>query len=572
MNSNILLNRPAIRGHELRKGVETFAHHVCKALKLRPVSIAWAPIATAAINPSGNMYLAAVRDDALIKRADVLRYLGFVVHELLHRKFTDFSAMPSYGEAKILAALHNAIEDAWIERRAIKQGLLGNIEALLTGLLHGMTAQALNEVQDWAAPEQFPFVLAIVARGYPGVSVPVAPGLEPIFAEAARRVDKCNSSTDTLDLARWVLAQLQALPKQQPKQQPEQQGDGQGDGQGEGQGEGEQQGEQQGDGQGEGAQGEQQGEQGQGQGQGEGEQQGQGDGQGESQGEGQGEGEQQGQGAPSPARPVVGDETARQVEPTLDAPDEAGSRGSFTSKQAIKRTGYHLADDARMVLNEISAPRLERDVRTLFENTATTLYSPGRRSGSINTGALGKFGTTERLFKQRRDIEGIDSAVVIVIDVSGSMFTSQRRRINNAILTAAVLIKVLQRGGVSVCVTTFGDESSVAVPWSTPTPKALQILTRIIDGNNTNDYAALKHAHDLLLARDEARKVCFVLTDGNGDVDSTREQVKAGEALGITTIGVGIQLEVGHIYSNHIIVRNIETLATASLAKIKVAA
>lgn len=535
MNANILLNRPAIRGHELRKGIEAFAHHVCSALKLRKVSVSWQPIPTAAINAGGNMYLAAVRDDALIKRADVLRYLGFVVHELLHRKYTDFAVEPSPGEPSLLRALQNAVEDAWIERRAIRAGLLGNIDSLLVGLLRGMTAQAAAEAADWTDPCNYPFALAVTMRDY-GVTVPLAEGLGPIFAEATKRVDQCQSSADCLDLARWVLAQLQALPEPQPEPQ-----DGDQDGE---------------------PQGEPQGEQGNNQGEP------QGEGQGDTQGQGQGDGEP----SPGPARPATGDEKARQVEPTLDAPDGTGSRGSFTAKHQVKQGGYHLADEARMVLSEISAPRLERDVRTLFENTATTLHTPGRRSGSINAGALGKFGTTDRLFKQRRDIEGIDSAVVIVIDVSGSMFTRSRSRINNAILTAAVLVKVLQRAGVAVCVTTFGDESSIAVPWSTPTPKALQILARIIDGNNTNDYAAIKHAHDLLLARDEARKVCFVLTDGNGDEDSAREQVKAGEALGITTIGVGIQLEVSHIYPNSIRVRNIETLATASLAKIKVAA
>ena len=136
MNPNILLNRPAIRGHELRKGVEAFAHHICAGLKLRQVRIEWhGGITTAAINACGDMYLAAVRDDALIKRADVLRYLGFVVHELLHRRYTDFSVECRSSDPRMLRILHNAVEDAWIERRAIRSGLLGNIEALLVGLL-----------------------------------------------------------------------------------------------------------------------------------------------------------------------------------------------------------------------------------------------------------------------------------------------------------------------------------------------------------------------------------------------------------------------------------------------------
>jgi len=108
MNPNILLNRPAIRGHELRKGVESFAHHICAGLKLRQVRVEWhGGVTTAAINAYGDMLLAAVRDDALIKRADVLRYLGFVVHELLHRRYTDFSVECRSSDPRMLRVLQD---------------------------------------------------------------------------------------------------------------------------------------------------------------------------------------------------------------------------------------------------------------------------------------------------------------------------------------------------------------------------------------------------------------------------------------------------------------------------------
>ena len=221
MNPKILLNRPAIRGYELRQGIEAFAHHVCSGLRLRPVTVQWeAGITTAAINAHGAMLLAAVRDDALINRAEVLKYLGFVVHELLHRRYSDFAVRPNSSDPKTLRVYHNAIEDAWIERRAIRSGLLGNIESLLVGLLRGMTDRARAEVQDWTDPAQYPFALAVTCRQYPGVSVPLAQGLAPIFAEASRRIDQCQSSTDTMDVARWVLDQLRNLPDQQ--QDPQQ--------------------------------------------------------------------------------------------------------------------------------------------------------------------------------------------------------------------------------------------------------------------------------------------------------------------------------------------------------------
>jgi cobalamin biosynthesis protein CobT len=222
-------------------------------------------------------------------------------------------------------------------------------------------------------------------------------------------------------------------------------------------------------------------------------------------------------------------------------------------------------------LQPVTAPRLESEVRRLFEDSGSTLFQQHRKSGSINVGSLGRFGTTDRLFKQRRDVEGIDSAVVIVLDVSGSMF-ADAGRIRAALPTAALLIRVLQRAGVAVALVTFGDVSSVAIPFNTPTPKALETLRRIDSGGSTNDYAALKQAHDMLLARPESRKVCFVLTDGNGAVDDAKEQVNAGTNLGITTIGIGMELDVSEVYPINITVNRLSTLATASLAKIKLAA
>lgn len=210
-------------------------------------------------------------------------------------------------------------------------------------------------------------------------------------------------------------------------------------------------------------------------------------------------------------------------------------------------------------------------MRRLFEDSGLTLFTQNRKAGSINVGALGRFGTTDRLFKQRRDIEGIDSAVVIVLDVSGSMFQVSSR-IKAALSTASLLIRVLNRAGVAVSVVTFGDDASVAVPFSTPTAKAIELLRGVCPDGSTNDYAALKYAHDLLLARPESRKVCFVLTDGEGEQAAARQQVDSGFTLGITTIGIGMQLNVAGVYPINLHIQNLNSLATASLAKIKLAA
>jgi cobalamin biosynthesis protein CobT len=76
----------------------------------------------------------------------------------------------------------------------------------------------------------------------------------------------------------------------------------------------------------------------------------------------------------------------------------------------------------------------------------------------------------------------------------------------------------------------------------------------------------------LLIQRPENRKIVFVVTDGQGKPDAVRQQVTSGNALGITTIGVGIRTNVSSIYGQAVTVRDIADLGNASFKQIKLAA
>ena len=203
-----------MKGYQLRQGIEAAAHRICSALGLPPVTITWSRISTAAINQHGSIMLANVADDEIVTQTLVNKYTGFVVHELLHRKYTNFHVN---SDKSYVRSLHNAIEDAWIERSAIASGLTGNIEPLLKTLVDCMVDESLNKVQDWADPAVYPFALAVWARKF-AKRTPVPLNLHPVFDEAARRIDTCRDSADTLAVAEWVFSQLQIPPSQAPDQ------------------------------------------------------------------------------------------------------------------------------------------------------------------------------------------------------------------------------------------------------------------------------------------------------------------------------------------------------------------
>jgi hypothetical protein len=304
------------RGYEFKRAVVIAIHKICSDIGLRPVEVQWdGGVQTACINKSGSVKLANVKDDAVLTQGDLMRYVGMAVHELLHWMYTDFDAVHSaYAHGQYIAQLHNALEDAWIEGKGIKAGLTGNIEELLSALINGMVAEGLayknrrGEAIDWSDPVQYPFVLAVYGRKHAKIKVPLALGLEPIFAEAIKRLNTCGNSWDTLEVAKWVFDQLNNVNTQdepvQPPTNPTNPSDDEGD-----------------------------------------DENGSGDPSDEPTG-----GEQGGDTPtpkPDPAKPPTKDgETvrAREVEPTANPPEGAGSGGTYSTDD-VMRKGYHTRAD-----------------------------------------------------------------------------------------------------------------------------------------------------------------------------------------------------------------------------------
>jgi cobalamin biosynthesis protein CobT len=221
--------------------------------------------------------------------------------------------------------------------------------------------------------------------------------------------------------------------------------------------------------------------------------------------------------------------------------------------------------------------KLRYQVRRMFENTGTEEFQRNRKTGSLNIAALPTMATNDRLFKRRHEVAGVDSAVVIAVDVSGSMFGHPPEgpsayNICHAVHTCAALLHTLHHAGVATSVITFGSEVSLLKPWSMHYRKVFPMLECLGAGGGTNDSDALRLAHRMLYARNEARKVAFVLTDGVGDMSETHNQAIAGARLGVTTIGVGIKHDVSYVYPNNVTVNSLADLGTVAFTKLKLAA
>lgn len=519
-------------GMEFRLGLEDAGHKICSALGLAPVTFVWSNSATTAgISNTGQIVLPNVDDDDTLPRALFDRYAGYLLHELLHRKYTDFNVR---GGDQYLRQLHNAVEDIWIERRAINEALTGNAEPLLTSLINNIIANIKPSAANWADPAIYPFALACYGRRY-ATPVPIAEGLQPIFDEASRRIDSATSSSDTMRIAKWVYDQLHALPESSDKPEPDQ-GEGQGEGQGDGSGDGS--GSPQND---------------------------SGDAQNESQGGNKGDHKK----SPGKAVSPKGFTKVFNVEPTLKKRPSTKS-GSFDRAAGMVSIRDHLGHRQHNIM-PVPGGKLRYEVKRMFENTGRDEFLPNLSRGRLNTAALHTLAAgNDKVFKRRREVAGIDSAVCLLIDVSGSM---NRYQTEVAVSTAYALLETLEQAGVKTSVLTFGSCVAVLKPFESRSIKRHRDqLSTLGDGGGTNDYYAVRIAHEMLSKQDAQRKVVFVLTDGMGDMDSTKAQVKAGEALGITTVGVGICEDVSSVYSKSVAVNDLNEVAQTSFRQIKLAA
>jgi len=529
-----------LNGYEFRIAIDGACHKLCSELSLPQVTVSWTEVTTARINARGDIELANVADDAIIDRKTFDKYVAFILHELLHRKYTDFNAS---GDNQYIDQLHNAIEDAWIENTCIAEGLVGNAEDLLSSVIDGMSTDALDAWDDkWHHPARYPFLLAVYARKHAKVKLPLAEGLEPIFDGACARLATVQNSFDTLAIAVWVFDQLQNIDNKnpQPKGDSDKPSDGNPDGQGKGNG----------------AETDEKGS--------------------TSDDQGQGEGT-----TPAPTgkacSPVKknGDICkARPVEPMSKAPDGAGAGGTYSKTYGITKRG-HTRSGAQFKADVNVGAKLRYEVRKLFENTGTSEYQPKRKAGALNVNALHTVPQgNDRVFKRRLDVEGIDSAVVIVLDVSQSMFANdlENSPMQCAINACASLLDALSKAGVDTALLTFGDEVGVAKKFSDNAKKTIDALRHTGSGGCTNDYFAVRYAHELLHGHSAQRKVCFVLTDGEGMVTETKAQVDSGENLGITTIGLGIQQNVSNVYKHNVTVRDVHSIGSVAFNKIKLVA
>lgn len=234
------------------------------------------------------------------------------------------------------------------------------------------------------------------------------------------------------------------------------------------------------------------------------------------------------------------------------------------------------------------------------------IHTPGHKKGKLHAPDFHKLMRNDsRVFKQKQESTALNTAVMLLVDNSGSMSGAKMR---TAMLAAYGLATTLERVKVPcemIGFTTgnyFPDhaqramtrDSSKGVHYDRYVELVMPIYKtfservdstvkeRIAFAMNTQrglagniDSESLKVAAERIALRPEKRKVIIVLSDGapaggGKDAGQLKRRVADLNKSGIDCIGIGIKSgEVKHYYDRHVILQNIEDLPGEVMATLR---
>ena len=266
--------------------------------------------------------------------------------------------------------------------------------------------------------------------------------------------------------------------------------------------------------------------------------------------------------------------------------------GAATLARPEVLAGYRTQLDRRIAAQGVNGPRLARDLRALLATPAQDGWDGAQEEGRIDGRSLARLVATpaeRRLFRRERIEPLADAAVTFLVDCSGSM----KEHAEDVAVLTDVFARALEMAGVASEVIGFttaawnggraqGDWRRAGRParpgrlnerlhlvfkaFETPWRRARPAMGALLQADLFRegiDGEAVDWACARLLARDEARKLLFVVSDGSPMDSATalandahyldrhlRDVVQGHEQAGaIEIFGLGVGLDLSPFYS-----------------------
>jgi cobalamin biosynthesis protein CobT len=221
------------------------------------------------------------------------------------------------------------------------------------------------------------------------------------------------------------------------------------------------------------------------------------------------------------------------------------SRDSVQSSIAVavqtsKNAGPLSGDDIKEARQACNALRTR--LGGLLQTKVLSRAAGGRR-GRLDTGQLHRLAVSDpRVFRIKAERVGIDTAVHILLDCSGSMV----RRIHLACQACYAVASALEASRINIAVTAFPGTQTPDGSYSTIAPviRHGQKVTPNLDlspAGGTPMGEALWWLMQEMLPLAEKRKLVLIVTDGDPDsVDCATQTIEQGRKAGFEIYGIGI--------------------------------
>lgn len=217
-----------------------------------------------------------------------------------------------------------------------------------------------------------------------------------------------------------------------------------------------------------------------------------------------------------------------------------------------QRKGMSVAVEGKLTTNELpdalimEAHAISRALRTklqgLLQSQVLRRFSPSRHGKLCGHGLYRIAVHDPRLFMKNESVTGIDTAVHILLDISGSM-TSRIDLACAACYSVALTLAAIP--GISVGVSAFPADYEEDVT-ATVSP-LLRHSERVVNSfgveahGSTPMTEALWWVLGMLSTRPEHRKIILVVTDGYpDDPETAKETIAAALRMGMDVLGIGI--------------------------------
>lgn len=514
--------------------------------------------------------------------------IGMVVHESSHVRYTDFESVKLGDLTPVHRFLTNALEDIRIEYKIAKDfpGTADDLQQMVTVLsMDGFWSPSKDD--DHPASVMQNWLLYKLRHDYLGQT-----GIADVLAETDRvfrniipegvgiklealmfDVDLCKSTTDVVTLAGKILKMIQEeAEKEEENEEDQDQGDGDDS---QGQNQSQDNGAADGDNSGdkskdkEGQAGDQQSDQIQGQGSGD-----------KSEGnDSNGDGMQQ-------AADGAGNGTHKQevLKQILEAGEDAKADDLGETLAGILNS---MADPSQGVVmaNKVKAKSMGHDMGFIQETQGSVnalkhrlqimLQSHARsrvlscasgnqlRSSRLHTAKLGG-----NVFQKKIKTVQVNTAVKVLLDLSASMSGVKVEVAKRAAFALGMSLEAIP--GVKVSVATFPDSDGRWLSikdingFNEPVKSCSKNFSSMQVCGNTPLAESLYSAWYDLIKQREPRKILLVITDGQpNNIGKAVTLVKDIEKSGVEICGIGIQLNVEHIFRRNATINDVSDLSQA---------